>query len=381
MNTATRFLLLFLVSLLGATAANAQPAPIEPVRGKVLLLDNDRILEGDIEKVNGQYRIRRSVGELWVPADRSKRLCKDLDDCYEVMKRQVNLKDADERLRLARWCQLNGLKDHALHEAKIALDMRPDHAESLNTVQMLQRFAISSSPALSKLPPTQANPNRPQMAQRTTLDVSSEAFATFSTRVQPVLMNTCISCHSHGKGGNFQLIRVSDTGARTSAQTNLNAALEFINVEKSILSPFLIKSVVAHGGAAAAPLKGRQSAAFQTLQTWVDQMLEGNPHLKEIRQAEAPSATTSAKKDYFNDVVTPVSGIVASPVNDTKLLGDIVSQSLPRLDDKSKSPSSGLPPAASAPLVNAPLNAPPVAARPPMPRDPFDPAEFNSRPK
>ena len=144
-----RPLCVLLLLLVPASWARAQAPVPEVTRGKALLLDNDRILEGEIEKVNGQYRIRRSIGELWVPADRSKRLCKDVDDAYEIMKKQVNLKDPDERLRLARWCQINGLKSHALNEAKIALDMRPDHAESLNLVQMLQRIAISSSPGMA----------------------------------------------------------------------------------------------------------------------------------------------------------------------------------------------------------------------------------------
>lgn len=380
MRTASPYLLILALSLLAVSAANAQTP--EPTRGKVLLLDNDRILEGDIEKINGQYRIRRSIGELWVPADRSKRLCRDLDDCYEVMKRETNLKDADERLRLARWCQMNGLKHHALNEAQIALDMRPEHPESVNMVKMLQRFAISSSPALSKQP--SQTTIRPVMAQRAPLDVSSESYALFSTRVQPVLMNTCISCHSHGKGGNFQLVRVADGGTRASTQANLNAALEFINVEKPVLSPLIIKSVVAHGGATAAPVKGRQSPAFLTLQTWVDQVIEGNPHLKEIRQAEGSNATTSAKKDYFNEVFAPPTSPVAPlplpggalPGGETKL-PEVVSRPTPlpssQPDLKGPTPPSNLPPAAT------PAVAPPAVNS--QPRDPFDPAEFNSRPK
>src|SRR5712671_2897263 len=121
MNAIPRLVWVLILLLAPAGYASAQATLPEPTRGKVLLLDNDRILEGDIEKVNDQYRIRRNIGELWVPAARAKRLCKDIDETYEIMKKQVNLKDADERLRLARWCQLNGLKNHALNEAKTAL--------------------------------------------------------------------------------------------------------------------------------------------------------------------------------------------------------------------------------------------------------------------
>src|SRR5215212_7090912 len=150
MNAIPRPFWALILLFVSAGFAHAQAKSPALTHGKVLLLDNDRLLEGDIDKINDQYRIRRSIGEVWVPAARAKRLCQDIDDTYEFMKKQVNLKDPDEHLRLARWCQMNGLKNHALNEAKTALEMRPDHVESLNLVQMLQRFAISSSapPAL-----------------------------------------------------------------------------------------------------------------------------------------------------------------------------------------------------------------------------------------
>ncbi len=385
MNAFSRPICVLILLLVPAFAPAQRPAP-EVTRGKVLLLDNDRILEGDIEKVNGQFRIRRSIGELWIPADRSKRLCKDVDDAFEIMKKQANLKDPDERVRLARWCQMNGLKTHALNEAKIALDMRPEHAESLNLVQMLQRIAISSSPGMAtQHPPPPSVPHltqpaaKPQIAARAALDVSSESFAIFATRVQPILMNTCITCHSNGKGGGFQLVRANDGGARTAAQANLNAVLDFVNLERPVLSSLLIKSVVAHGGATAAPLKGRQSIPFQSLQGWVDQLMAGNPHLKEIRQAETQGGTSmSAKKDYFGEAFAAPDRIAAPPPLplqmpqiDPKKPGDIVSRPLPRFDGK----ASPLP-------TNPPIAAPPPAAVAPVgPRDPFDPTEFNSRPK
>src|SRR5262245_31990723 len=115
----------------------AQPTQSAPLTGKVLLLENDRLLEGDIERIGDQYRIRRGAGELWIPVARAKRLCKDLDDVYLHMQSQSNLGDPDERLRLARWCQLNGLREKALMEARIAQQMRPDHDGTLQLVQLL----------------------------------------------------------------------------------------------------------------------------------------------------------------------------------------------------------------------------------------------------
>src|SRR5688572_27782722 len=56
----------------------AAPARLEArTTGTVLLLTNDRVLEGDIVQIGDQYRIRRGTAETVVTADRVKRLCAD----------------------------------------------------------------------------------------------------------------------------------------------------------------------------------------------------------------------------------------------------------------------------------------------------------------
>ena len=61
------------------------PEPAGPVTGKVLVLDNERTLEGDIERVGDQYRLRRTVGETWVPAGRALRLCDSLEEAFRML--------------------------------------------------------------------------------------------------------------------------------------------------------------------------------------------------------------------------------------------------------------------------------------------------------
>jgi len=51
--------------MLFQVAGAATPPPVN----KVLVLDNEQILEGDIDLQGAQYRVRRSVGEVWMPAD------------------------------------------------------------------------------------------------------------------------------------------------------------------------------------------------------------------------------------------------------------------------------------------------------------------------
>src|SRR5207237_904145 len=115
----------------------------EPPRqtGRVLVLNSDRTIEGDIDREGGQYRVRRSVGETLVPAESVACLCESLEEAYAFLRDRANLKDADERLRLARWCQLHGLREQAAAEAAAAVALRPRSAECQRLLQGMQRSA------------------------------------------------------------------------------------------------------------------------------------------------------------------------------------------------------------------------------------------------
>src|SRR5262249_38838940 len=144
-------------------------------------------------------RVRRSVGETWLPAAQVQCLCANLEEAYQFLRSQTNLHDPDERLRLARWCQAHGLRAQALAEINTAQELRPNHPETRRLWQNLQRTEVPS-PA----PRTREEPE-PDAVMPT--DFNVDALGTFVTRVQPVLMNTCASCHATGRGGSFRLIR------------------------------------------------------------------------------------------------------------------------------------------------------------------------------
>src|SRR6185369_11214354 len=76
--------------------------PIPGARtGKVLVLEHGRTLEGDIERVGDQYRVRRLVGETWVPGKEVQYLCQTMEEAHTYLQSRANLQDPDERLRLA----------------------------------------------------------------------------------------------------------------------------------------------------------------------------------------------------------------------------------------------------------------------------------------
>lgn len=366
------FFLLAATTLLGLGMVWAQPGP-NPFKGRVLLLANDRTLEGDIERIGEQYRIRRGNSEMMLPASQAQRLAVSWADLFQYLQSRANLNDPEERLRLARWAHLNSLLPQAVEQVEAALALRPNHAETKQLLTVYQR-AKETAQERAQQPAPLPNPAKTDAVPY--VDIHAEALALFATKVQPILLNTCVSCHSNGQGGEFQMQRPLDDGShRVVQQRNLATVVRQLHLDRPQLSPLLIKSVSAHGGFAQPPLKGgRQSAPFHTLQEWVEMVVVNNPHLKPANQQPIQRATFET---------TSPRPIGAEPKDDFRPFrpesspaGTVVST------NKEPNPFT----AASNPLV---LQTVPMPPAPPMPmadpfdagdfnrKDPFDPEEFN----
>lgn len=260
---------------LGIAAFHAQEPP---AAGRVLILENERTLEGDIQRQGDLYCLKRSIGETWIPADKVLGLFATHVEAYRVLRARANLDDPDERLRLARWCQRHNLPEQAREEATHAVRLRPRHGESRRLLENLQRAPVAEP----EPPPTQETATD-DPTPAVPLELSTEALSLFITKVQPILTNACASCHATGRGGPFKLTRVIGVGTanQRTAQQNLAAVLAQLNLEQPHLSPLLTKAVNTHGDASQPPLKGRQVAAFHTLESWVRLTVAKNPHLRE----------------------------------------------------------------------------------------------------
>jgi hypothetical protein len=337
MSTTYRILCAVAVLVLALAPLRAGESSGAVTKGRVLVLDNDRIVEGDIERVGDQYRVRRAVGETWVPGTKVLRLCADMADAYRFLAHRANLDDPDERLRLARWCHTHGLAGQALENVRAAVELRPGHAPSRRLLEALERAAVTPAAPAPAGPPQPAEP-------AAVPELNNESLGQFATKVQPILMNACSRCHSNGKGGSFKLTAAANSLTRggKSLRQNLVAVLAQVNLEHPQASPLLTKAVTAHGELAQAPLQGRALAAYRTLEEWVEKTLSTNPHLKE----HGP----------------PSSDVEIRPT------------SVPAM----KTPSPAEPPAPEkAPSKFASGQPPPKPATSADPVDPYDPAQFN----
>jgi hypothetical protein len=319
--------------------------------GHILILKNDRTLEGDIVRKGDHYVIRRPVGEFTLPADRAQKLCADWDEAYAFLRSQTNLRDPDERLRLARWCQQRSLLKQAQAEAEAAVQMRPGHAESVRLLRHLQRNEQSATS------PATQEPAKSDVTPLPAIDLNSDALSLFTTRVQPILMNACASCHCNGRGGSFQLMRVSNSSTtnRTATQHNLAAALRRVDLDRPAMSLLLIKALSDHGGANQAPIKKRESPAYRSLEDWLHATIASNPHLREL--PELRNKQTAAVTVPMPPPAEPGKHLPAVPV-------PVEARAVPAV----ASPSP--------PREARPLNG---SAAAPAERDEYDPAEFNRR--
>lgn len=256
-------LLLFWLGTAALLAAQADPNQPTLTRGSVLIVDEYRILEGDIERVGNQYRIKRQLGETWVPATANLRLCADRREAYRYLAAQANLVDPDERMRLARWCLIRGLRDEALAEGQAALRLAPKNQQIQQFVRELQRMpqALPQDGGL-QLVQHEVPVERPELP--------AEALGMFINKVQPILMNACVRCHINGRGGDFDLMRATEgVGDSRAVRHNLSVVLKFIDRNAPHESELLVKSANVHGGMELPPLRGKQSPAYQTLEAWV----------------------------------------------------------------------------------------------------------------
>lgn len=276
----------FALALAGVMLCPGRRAAADPAKGRVLILDNERTLTGDIERLDDQYRIKRLVGETWVPVAKALRLCATMEEAYEYLRARANLRDPDERMRLADWCRQHGLREQALAEVEEAAKLKPGDARISRTLAHLRGLKEKASA------PVAAGPAAPALPR---VEVTAETVGQFAARVQPILMNACVSCHCAGRGGSFQLTRTTGPGLsnRAATESNLAMVLSQVNPRDARTSKLLVKAVSIHGaGMTQAPLKGKQAAAFRHLEAWVARALETNPHLAE---APPPAATAAAQ--------------------------------------------------------------------------------------
>src|SRR5262245_40309180 len=265
--------------LVGAGIAAAEP----PAKSRVVVLDNENLLEGEVTQTDAGYEIKRPVGgDVTLPARRVLAVVADRKAAFAVVAERANRRDADERLRLAKWCLSYSLLDEALAETQAAVRMRDRFTAAEQMLRSLESMA-SLKAATPDPAPTRIEP----AAKDTVTDVpaveyNSESYPLFASKVNAILMNVCASCHAREDVKTFRLTRL---GGRSGMTKNLMAALGQINPAEPAASPLLVRATTPHGSATAPPFKTKSHPAYRNLETWA-------------RIARAPEGTSAPEESF-----------------------------------------------------------------------------------
>jgi hypothetical protein len=364
MNTRFRMVLCALAAVVPAGGLVRADGGAAPATGHVLVLDNERLLQGDVERQGRQYRVRRSSGETFVAADSVRCVCADVEAAYAFLRAEANLRDPDERLRLARWCHSYGLRAQAVAEATAAVALRPEDADCKMMLHLLRQEEadVPAAKPAPAAPPPAAAPEVPDVP------VDAQVLGQFVTHVQPILMNTCARCHAGDRSGAFKLVRAYGTAGASQRATRLNLAATLRQLDRDTpeASPLLLKAVAIHGDVAQPPLKDRQTPAYRLLEQWVRQEVAtagpqtGGPVAARPAPAPRPKAKLPAEP-----AVAFASERQALPAHAHKpTTAAPVATSAWAADSKA---------AEAKPAAAAAVPAPAA----PVPVDPFDPLIFN----
>src|SRR5262245_53275579 len=212
-------------ALLAGLVASAD-AP-EPTR--VVVLDNDNVLEGHVRRVDDAYEVRRPVGgDVTLPASRVVAVVADRKAAFAVVAGRANRRDADERLRLAKWCVSQRLDAEALAESEAAARMRPGFTAAERLAESL-RATTKAGPARpdpAVAPAKGETPAKDAVKDVQAIEYNSESFPLFAGKVNSILMNTCATCHAKDDMKTFHLTRA---GGRAGVTKNLMSALAQVN--------------------------------------------------------------------------------------------------------------------------------------------------------
>ncbi|QVL33121.1 hypothetical protein KIH39_04180 [Telmatocola sphagniphila] len=332
---------------------NAKP------KSQIMILENEGIFEGEITQEGDWYHIKRLLGETVVPTDRVLKIVDNITEAYKYLVRRANLSDPDEQIRLTKWCMTYDLRQEAVGHAEATLKLVPENTYAKYIIRSVKEMPpVPAAQDVKKVVPVVVETNLPP-------DFNQESLGVFVTRVQPIMMNTCASCHVGHENTKFVLQRVYAGTDRRTSLINLQAVLKYLDRNDVAKSPFLTNSIAAHGNLKNSPLRGKESAPYRHLEEWAR-----NAFLKtEVAAADVSQIPQSTAAEEAQPLESPKP--VSRPL-------------LPRKTNSARTESAS--PATSTPATTAVSKTAEVketpkatSTKPTEPIDPFDPEEFNKK--
>jgi hypothetical protein len=305
---ARRFLIFATMSCCLAAVWAEEPPPVQSQQ-ELLVLRNGEVLAGHISRDGDYYRVVLPDGELRVKVNEAELVCRNLDEAYTFKCKRLALGRADDHLDLADWCLRQSLPGYAAKEiaAAMALDPRNPRCEFLDRRlrQMLET------------PPTRAGKvfEAPQVTNedldRLVRGMPPGTVESFTSTIQPLLMNSCAtsSCHGPGSKSSYVLLRIPTdrTGSRRLTQRNLQSTVSMLDYQNPQQSRLLTAASRAHGTAVSA-IFDPQTVKYRQLYLWiasVTQRVPGSPDIAETPATVGLNSQTTGSLNQSTESTTP----------------------------------------------------------------------------
>ena len=298
----------FLSLVLFALAAAPAFAAVAGDRGRVLVLRGGQVLEGDISRSEDRYRVVLPHGEILIHAVDVESCCRDLDEAYRLKRSLMQVGDVYSHIELAKWCLQNDLLSAAaieLSDAEAADSQNPMVAHLKRRLQ-----AAMNPPELYKKPAFEMQ----NMPSRTELDklaraMPSDTLETFTSTVQPLLLNSCSThdCHGPHAQSQFRLLRTHPgrSSGRRLTQRNLHAVMQWIDHDKPASSPLLTKPIQPHGPRQAAIFDDTNVDRYRQLVRWVGNVVQN----RQVQSLNRPNFAHRKAGSRVDEVLTTVDGV------------------------------------------------------------------------
>lgn len=369
LNAAATALLVFLLLTTNRLAA-AEPLRLAPVKG-VVLLRNGEVLSGTIARTGDYYHVSKPGSEIRLKAAEVDRVADRLIDLYEVKRRRVTPDKLQDRLDLAEWCLAQRLSEQATAELAAAAAIDPRHPR----IALLERrIALAEHPPeehATPAAPIDRGPSKDEL-DRLVRGLPAPAVESFTSTIQPLLVNNCTTsgCHGPNSPGKLHLLRLSLSGPanRRLTQRNLHSVWRMVDVNEPAASPLLTAPIRPHGKAKGPIFSGHEAAQYRQLVAWVYAATRQRRPQPPAEENERPPAISLTSKNKTAERRPVPAGTSAAALDEPAAASEPDEEELP------------VPPV--QPTGDAPATRPSEEKLEDddyVPVDPFDPEIFNRR--
>lgn len=245
-----------------------------PAAGRpgLLVLRSGDVLAGAVTRDGDGYLVTTGDGgEIRLPVSAVDFPARDVREAYRRLSARIDAASASQQLDLADWCIRQQLYSEAADRLLAATVLDPRHS-GIRRVET--GLWLAMHPAKPPAEPVAIDrPTQDVSVQRAVDSLPPGAIESFTSTVQPLILNRCAGCHRPGSKASFQLLRPPRGGSppRSFTEHNLSAVLTLIDRDQPRESPLLAAPSRPHGGIDAI-FSNLDADQIEIMVNWIDSL-------------------------------------------------------------------------------------------------------------